>query len=38
MLGTSLSLTIGAASILMLLVFCATLKPYRAHHGMMRQE
>jgi MFS family permease len=36
MLGTSLSLTIGAASILMLLVFWATLRPYRIHHVMMQ--
>jgi MFS family permease len=32
MLGVSLSLTIGGASILMLLVFLATLRPYRIHY------
>lgn len=38
MLGTSLSLTIGVASILMFLVFLATLRPYRVHHAMMREN
>lgn len=33
MLGVSLSLTIGGASFLMLLVFLATLRPYRIHYG-----
>ena len=35
MIGVSLSLTIGGASILMLLVFLATLRPYRRHYQMM---
>jgi MFS family permease len=35
MIGLSLSLTIGGASILMLLVFLATLRPYRIHCRMM---
>jgi len=35
MIGVSLSLTIAGASILMLLVFLATLRPYRRHHQMM---
>jgi MFS family permease len=35
MIGVSLSLTIGGASILMLLVFLATLRPYRIHYQMM---
>jgi MFS family permease len=34
MLGTSLSITIGAASILMFLVFLATMRSYRRHHRM----
>jgi len=37
MLGTSLSLTIGGASILMFLVFLATLRSYRVHHAMTMQ-
>ena len=37
MLGTSLSLTIGVASILMFLVFFMTLRPYRMHYEMMLQ-
>jgi len=36
MLGTSISLTIGGASILMFLVFLATVRPYRVHHAMMQ--
>jgi MFS family permease len=35
MLGTSISLTVGVASILMLLVFLATMRPYRRHYQMM---
>ena len=35
MIGVSLSLTIGGASILMLSVFLATLRPYRIHYQMM---
>jgi MFS family permease len=35
MVGVSLSLTVGGASILMLLIFWATLRPYRMHHRMM---
>ena len=38
MLGTSLSLTIGGASVLMFAVFLATLRPYRAHHAMMERN
>ena len=38
MLGTSLSLTIGGASVLMFVVFLATLRPYRAHHAMMERN
>jgi MFS family permease len=38
MLGTSLSLTIGIASVLMFLVFLATLRPYRIHHAMMVRD
>jgi MFS family permease len=37
MIGTSLALTIGGASILMLLVFLATLRPYRMHYRMMAE-
>jgi hypothetical protein len=35
MIGTSISLTVGGASILMLLVFLATMRPYRMHYRMM---
>jgi MFS family permease len=35
MLGTSMSITMGAASILMFVVFLATLRHYRVHHEMM---
>jgi hypothetical protein len=35
MIGVSLSLTIGAASILMFLVFLASVRPYRRHYQMM---
>jgi MFS family permease len=35
MIGVSLALTIGGASILMLLVFLVTLRPYRIHYRMM---
>ena len=35
MIGASISLTIGVASILMLLVFAATMRPYRMHYQMM---
>ncbi len=35
MLGTSLALTIGGASILMFVVFLMTVRPYRVHHSMM---
>jgi MFS family permease len=35
MIGVSLSLTIGGAAILMLLVFLATMRPYRIHYEMM---
>jgi MFS family permease len=35
MIGVSLALTIGGASVLMLLVFLATLRPYRIHYRMM---
>ncbi len=35
MIGISLTLTIGAASVLMLLVFMSTLYPYRRHYQMM---
>jgi MFS family permease len=35
MVGMSLALTILGASILMMLVFLATVRPYRLHHGMM---
>jgi MFS family permease len=35
MVGVSLALTILGASILMMLVFLATVRPYRIHHGMM---
>ncbi len=38
MLGTSLSITVGAASIVMFIVFWATLRPYRAHHAMMIRD
>ncbi len=37
MIGTSLALTISGASILMLLTFFATLRPYRAHYAMMEK-
>jgi MFS family permease len=36
MIGVSLSLTVGCASILMLLVFLATLRTYRGHYEMMQ--
>ena len=36
MIGISLSLTIGGASILMLLVFLATLRSYRVHYQMIQ--
>jgi len=35
MIGASMALTIGVASFLMLLVFLATLRPYRIHYQMM---
>jgi MFS family permease len=35
MIGVSLSLTIGTASVLMFLTFLATLRPYRTHYKMM---
>ncbi len=35
MVGASISLTVGAASILMLLVFAATMRPYRIHYQRM---
>ena len=35
MIGVSLSLTIGAASVLMFLVFLASVRPYRRHYQMM---
>ena len=35
MVGASISLTVGVASILMLLVFVATMRPYRIHYQMM---
>ncbi len=35
MIGVSISLTIGAASILMFLVFLASVRPYRRHYQMM---
>lgn len=35
MIGASISLTIGGASILMLIVFLATARPYRKHYQMM---
>jgi len=35
MIGVSLALTLGGASVLMLLTFLATLRPYRIHYGMM---
>jgi len=38
MLGTSLSLTIATASILMFLTFFATLRPYRRHYAMMQDS
>lgn len=38
MLGVSLSLTIGGASIVMLLIFLATLRPYRRHYRMMEDS
>jgi MFS family permease len=38
MLGTSLSLTIGCASILMLMVFSVTLRPYRLHYREMEKS
>jgi MFS family permease len=37
MIGTSMSLTVGAASILMLLTFLATMRPYRSHFKMMEK-
>ncbi|HTY61039.1 MAG TPA: MFS transporter [Acidobacteriota bacterium] len=36
MIGTSISLTVGAASVLMLFVFLATMRPYRTHYRMMQ--
>jgi len=36
MIGASISLTVGGASILMLIVFWATLRPYRIHYQMMQ--
>jgi MFS family permease len=38
MLGTSLALTIGGASILMFAVFLMTVRPYRIHFQMMGKE
>jgi MFS family permease len=35
MIGTSIALTVGVASILMLLTFLATMRPYRIHYKMM---
>jgi hypothetical protein len=35
MIGASNSLTVGVASNLMLLVFMATMRPYRRHYQMM---
>jgi MFS family permease len=35
MVGASISLTVGVSSILMLLVFVATMRPYRLHYQMM---
>jgi O-antigen ligase len=35
MVGASISLTVGAASILMLLIFAATMRPYRIHYQRM---
>jgi sugar phosphate permease len=35
MIGASISLTVGGASILMLLVFLATMRPYRMHYQLM---
>jgi MFS family permease len=37
MVGNSLAVTIGGASILMLLVFWLTLRPYRIHYRMMEE-
>jgi MFS family permease len=38
MLGTSLSITIGTASILMFIVFLSTMRFYRSHYESMRRE
>jgi len=38
MIGASMALTIGVASFLMLLVFLATIRPYRIHYQMMENE
>jgi hypothetical protein len=35
MIGASMALTIGVASFLMLIVFLATMRPYRIHYQMM---
>jgi MFS family permease len=35
MIGASISLTVGCASILMLLVFLSAMRPYRTHYQMM---
>jgi MFS family permease len=37
MLGRSLAMTVGGASILMFFVFLITVRPYRRHHAMMGQ-
>ncbi len=37
MIGTSLAITIGGSSVVMLLIFLATLRPYRIHYGMMEE-
>jgi MFS family permease len=37
MIGASISLTVGGSSILMLLAFLATLRPYRIHYRMMEE-
>ena len=38
MIGVSLALTIGGASILMFIIFLMTLRPYRTHHAMMMRK
>jgi MFS family permease len=38
MVGASISLTVGGASILMLIVFLATVRPYRIHYRMMEDS